>query len=582
MLFLAASAFAGVLINEVYYDPDPEGDEGNEWIELCNNDAAPVDLSGWWVERGGQEFVSCFDIGTSSIAPGEYLLVGGTVGSLPGTFKDGLHNGGSETDGVRLVNAAGGVVDTVLYDSPNTFLLPDDLGLTTSSTANDVAGGHSIGRWNGTGDCADTDVSGDDFLDYPVPSPGAANAAPASGGGEDADCTGASGVRLNEFLPNPEGSDGGQEWVELFNGGGEAFAVSGWVVRGATQATGGTESEIPAGTILEPGAFLLLGSGGIGSVSLGNGTEGDGVYLQCNDLVVDSVVYGADNGDLLLDESGEVASLLGDVPGEGVSLARRVDGADTDDPSVDWTSSSENTPGAANKTPLCNPAGAEGLRVNEVLYDPSEDDSTNEFVELVNTGSVPVQLEGFVIEAAKSSWGINATLPVGAVVEPGAFFLIGGGTVSNEDYSATKLDLGQGGDGDGVRVLDCTGVVLDTVLYGDSEEDELVGDGGATDVVDEVSEGSSIGRFPDGEDTNAHTDWHPYGTPTPGAANADPGQKDSGTDPGPDTGGEEPRQIGCGPNSERPDGAACATTALPFGGLELVVAAVVAARRRRP
>lgn len=584
LLILATSALAGVLINEVYYDPDPESDDGNEWIELCNNGTAAVDLSGWWIEAGGASFDSCFDIASASIDAGGYLVIGGASGPVPGSFSPNLQNGGSESDGVRLVNADGVVVDTVLYDEDNTSLLPDDLGGTSSAPAPDVSGGHSIGRWNGSSDCVDTDVSGADFIEYEVPSAGAANPAPATDPGGDADCTGAPSVRVNELLSNPEGSDDDLEWVELYNGGAESFDLSGWVVRGATKSTGGSSNVLPEGTLLEAGAFLVVGNGGIGTISLGNGTGGDGVYLECNAAVVDTIIYGTSNSDALPDESGAVATLLGAVPSEGVSLSRRVDGGDSDDPTADWTSSSVNTPGAPNQTPQCNPAGSEGLKVNEVMYDPSSDDSTNEFVELVNTGSVAIQLEGFVLEAAKSSWGINATLPAGAVIEPGAFFVIGGGTVTNEDYSASKLDLGNGTDGDGVRILDCTGVVLDSMLYGGATGDGLEGDNGSTDVADKVSAGTSLGRFPDGADSDAHTDWFPYSTPTPGSANADPGAQDTGSDTdtgnGGDTGSGGDTGV-CGPSAERPDGAACASTGLPFGGLEVVAAAIVAVRRRR-
>lgn len=580
-LLLVQFALAGVLINEVYYDPSPESDGGNEWIELCNNGTDAVDLSGWWIESGGTEFDSCFDISTASIAPGAFLVLGGT-GDVPGEFSPNLQNGG-ETDGVRLVNADGLVVDTVLYDEDNTNGLVDDQGTTTSAPAPDVSGGHSIGRWNGSADCVDTDVSGVDFIDYQTPSPGAANPAPTTDPGGDADCTGAPSVRLNEFLSNPDGSDDGLEWVEVYNGGAETFDLSNWVVRGATKSTGGTSYVVPVDTLLAPGGFLLVGSGGQGEISLGNGTSGDGVYLECNNTVVDAVIYGTSNGDSLPDETGAVATLLASVPAEGVSLSRRADGVDSDDPTADWTSSSVNTPGAPNQTPQCNPAGGETLKLNEVLYDPSSDDDTNEFVELVNTGSTAIQLEGFVIEAAKSSWAVNATLPSGTVIEPGAFFVVGGGTVENEDYSASKLDLGNGTDGDGVRVLDCTGVVLDTLLYGGATGDGLVGDNGETDVADKVSSGSSLGRFPDGDDADLHTDWHPYSSPSPGEGNADPGSVDTGLDSGSDTDSRDTGtpEPGCGPQAERPDGAACATSALPLGGLEVFAAAVVALRRRR-
>lgn len=601
MLLLLAQSFAGVLVNEVYYDPDPEADGGNEWIELCNNGTEAVDLTGWTIESGGGTFETSFTLGALTLAPGAYVVIGGTTGDLTGEFKpSNLQNGGSETDGVRILSADGTVIDTVLYDTDsNTSGLLDDLGTSTSLPAPDVSGGHSIARWNGSSDCADTEVSGVDFLDYDSPSPGVANPAPPvvdpgdtgdtgdTGSAATADCTSTANIRLNELLSNPGGSDDGLEWIELYNSGTAPVDVSGWIVRGSTKSTGGNDVELPEGTIIEALGFLVIGAGGTvtDEVSLGNGTNGDGAYLVCGDYLIDSVVYGDSNGDKLFDDSGVIATSLAVVPGEDVSLARRLDGVDTDLSADDWTESSTNTPGSANLTPQCDVTGGESLKVNEVLYDSTEDDATYEFVELYNAGTATINLEGFVVEAAKSGWATNATLEKGASIAPGEFYVVGAGDVENQDYSASKLDLGNGTDGDGVRVLDCTGlVVLDTVLYGGAEGDGLIGDGGATDVVDKVSAGTSIGRYGDGEDSDQHTDWYPDASPTPGEANSDPGGTDDPDDSGDPTGDTGVDPIGCNTDPDRPDGAECnagGPAGLPLHGLELAVAAIVLARRRK-
>ena len=588
MLVLLVSATAGVLVNEVMYDPDST-DDGNEWIELCNNGAESVDLTGWTIESGGSGFEVCYELGAGSIAPGEYVIVGAGGTVWAGAFDPNLQNGSGDADGVRLLDAAGNVVDTVLYGGTGGVLV-DDAG-NAGRGGPSTSAGNSLARWDGAGDCFDSDDASVDFVESENPSPGGVNPAPGGDtgdtgdtGGADADCTAVADIRLNELLSNPEGDDADAEWVELFNRGGAAVDVSGWVVRAATKSTGGSSVTLEAGTSVEAGGFLVVGAGGVGSFSsIGNGTAGDGVYLECGGAIVDSVVYGDDNTDALPDDWGTAATSLASIPADGVSLARRQDGVDTDQSGDDWTSASVNTPGAANQTPQCDPAGAEGLRINEVLYDAADDDTTQEWVELYNAGDAPILLEGYVLEAAKSSWKANATLPAGATLAPGAFYLIGGGDVEGADYTATGLDLGQGTGADGVRVYSCDGALLDTVLYGDENTDGLEGDGGATDVVGGVGAGESIGRWPDGEDTDRHTDLVPYDTPTPGAPNTDPGAVDTGDDSG-DTGGDTgiPEGPICGPDPERPDAGSCAALPLPLGGLELVAAAVVAMRRRRP
>ena len=392
-------------------------------------------------------------------------------------------------------------------------------------------------------------------------------------------------MRLNEVISNVAGVDDGLEWVELYNRGSAAVNVSEWIVRGASKSTGGNDAVMPEETWIEPLAFLLVGAGGIvdnGDLSLGNGTGGDGVYLLCSGAVVDSVVYGDSNSDALLDDSGLPATSLAAIPSEDVSLSRRVDGEDSDLSAADWVASSENTPGAANLTPQCDVTGAAGLKVNELLYDPDGADGGAEFIELVNAGTDTINLEGFIVQYATSAWKDGEVLAKGTTLAPGAFFVIGGANVSNIDLESS-LSPGNGSDGDGVRVNDCAGTVLDTVLYGGEEGDGLIGDGGATDVVDKAASASSIGRFPDGADSDLHTDWHAYASPSPGEANADPGAEPidtgGGGNGGNDTGGPT---IGCGgPATDRPAGAECNSSALPLRGLELVAAALALARRRK-
>jgi hypothetical protein len=93
----------------------------------------------------------------------------------------------------------------------------------------------------------------------------------------------------------------------------------------------------------------------------------------------------------------------------------------------------------------------------------------------------------------------------------------------------------------------------------------------------------SIGRFPDGVDSNGMVDWKGYAAPTPGAANPDPA---AGGGDGGNGGGDDTAPSGCGDESPedaaRPDGGGCATVArrLPLGGAELLALVAVLLRRR--
>jgi hypothetical protein len=137
------------------------------------------------------------------------------------------------------------------------------------------------------------------------------------------------------------------------------------------------------------------------------------------------------------------------------------------------------------------------------------------------------------------------------------------------------LSIDNAGSGaGGLRIVDCEGAVIDSVLYGGDLEDPITGDGGSIEVVPETGEGASLGRYPNGADADQAADWFPYAEPTPGAANTDPGAANPDDDD--DTGG------GCGgDNPPPPGGGGGCTTVLPFGGMEVGLAALALLRRRR-
>ena len=239
----------------------------------------------------------------------------------------------------------------------------------------------------------------------------------------------------------------------------------------------------------------------------------------------------------------------------------------------------EPTPGAPNPAPpVCDTSGVATVKVNELLYNPDSTDTDNEWVEIFNAGSAAVRLDAWTIETATSEWAADFSFPSGVELAPGGFLVVGGPNVSEADYESDDLSLGNGTRADGVRIVACDGTVVDSVLYGEDLDDPITGDGGSTEVVPDVDEAQTIGRFPDGGDTDAAADWIIYSDPTPGEPNTDPDDDDDGGDKG--VGGDMPGCGGAPTDGARPDGG-CAT-ALPLGGLEVLAAAIALARRRRP
>jgi hypothetical protein len=73
-------------------------------------------------------------------------------------------------------------------------------------------------------------------------------------------------VVINEFAYDDSGTDD-REFVELFNSGLVAVDISGWSVGGRDNAGVNTFINIPAATILSPGAYYVIGQVGVANVN---------------------------------------------------------------------------------------------------------------------------------------------------------------------------------------------------------------------------------------------------------------------------------------------------------------------------
>jgi hypothetical protein len=66
----------------------------------------------------------------------------------------------------------------------------------------------------------------------------------------------ASSIVINEVELNP--SQGGADWVELFNSGNESVDISGWTATITDGSWVGNFSPVPNGTIIEAGGFFVF------------------------------------------------------------------------------------------------------------------------------------------------------------------------------------------------------------------------------------------------------------------------------------------------------------------------------------
>lgn len=151
---------------------------------------------------------------------------------------------------------------------------------------------------------------------------------------------------LNEVLYDPPGSDGGHEFVELYNAGSENLSLDGVrlvFVNGADPQSPRTLWEAPTGLVLAAAAFLVLGESEVTeadlTLDLGIQNGPDALRLSRGEELLDRVAWGD------LEGLGE-GSPAPDP--SGTSLGRVPDGNDSDDNRTDWQALPRPSPGRPN------------------------------------------------------------------------------------------------------------------------------------------------------------------------------------------------------------------------------------------
>lgn len=193
-----------VFINEIR--PNPEGnDRGGEYVEVVNGSRAVIDLSGWSLgdaQSGGRHVFE----GTI-LEPGGAVVVfdSGDVSAIPGGIAaySGTLSLDNNADRVVLFDADGAPVDVVDYGTA-----PSGVSFNRSPDAT-LGASWSLHDLVGTG----------------LGSPGLrADGSPFVVIEAEAVFT----LVLNEVMPNPAGTDLGQEYVEIVNLGPDPADLAGW------------------------------------------------------------------------------------------------------------------------------------------------------------------------------------------------------------------------------------------------------------------------------------------------------------------------------------------------------------------
>ena len=377
---------------------------------------------------------------------------------------------------------------------------------------------------------------------------------------------------LTEVMYDPiNDSDPNGEWIEIYNHGNNSVYLA-CVKIGDEETLGGGEGMFtfsPNATIqtrdvvvianrtesfysafgfkpdfemidTDPDVPDTIGYSGwaTGSVNLSN--PGDEVLiLDHNDTLVDSISWGT-----------STFAFTPSVPliDEGHSLERKPANSDNDI-AADWKDQANPSPGDIDLTsPTDTPTPTTtatatkttvpedwGILITEVMYNPLENSSDREWIEIFNAGSLYVDLSNFKVGDEETYSGSEGMFqfPDGFSIDSGevvviainatSFFTVHGFLPDLEIipsdptipdmtiYSAWASGIvSLYNNGDEVLILSGDDSIVDLVAYGNSPYP------GFQPSVPVVSPGHSIERRPANEDTGTFFDWIEQTIPNPG------------------------------------------------------------------
>jgi hypothetical protein len=201
----AVPASPNVVINEILAHT---AGNASDWIELRNTTGSAIDISGWYLSNDAADILK-YRLPTGTTIPAnDYLVLNQSALGF-------------------ALNGDSGEVYLSASSSPG-VLTAYRQGVTFG--ASDV--GVSLGRHT-------TSTGAVDFTALSSATPGAANAYPKVGP-----------IVITEIQYHPGGS--ASEFVELHNTGSQPVDLSNW------KFTNGIDFTFPAGTVLAPGAYLLV------------------------------------------------------------------------------------------------------------------------------------------------------------------------------------------------------------------------------------------------------------------------------------------------------------------------------------
>jgi hypothetical protein len=474
----AKAADTDIIINEIGAYEKSE----NEWLEIFNKGTEAIDLTGWkFYEDLTNHKLTVFQ-NDFIIDAGEYAIIANVAANFKslhpdfnGTILDSSWSSLKESgEEIGLKNSNGDSIELFTYiPCSATSLQRIDANLSdytdknwqTHQTSNSAGkinefseqnnsgdnGGDEGGQNNGGdgGDEGGPDNGGDGGTNPPPPPNPTVELAQVISSGT---------VVINEFVSDP--ADGDVEWIELYNKNAFDINLSGWkIFDGAETATNLSGT---LGSNFDNRILVIENPKG----KLNN--SGDAIILKDDkNNIIDTVYYG-NWASGFVDQNAPVAK-------DPNSVARIFDGANTYNNNSDFVVTQTPTKGEVNIITLLeeakkdlksdasekkNKIDEKEIVINEIYPNPIGSDLENEFIELKNTGTQPIDLAGWKIkDNSKKVYTINAKDFPDTIINPGAILVI--------ERKMSQIALNN--NKDTIKLVDADDKTIQTVKYSEEE-----------------------------------------------------------------------------------------------------------------
>lgn len=276
------------------------------------------------------------------------------------------------------------------------------------------------------------------------------------------------GIIINELLPNPQGSDEENEWIELKNISNKTVDLTGWEISDASGKSAKLTRDKYGSLFINPGDFFLLRRTQT-KISLNN--NGDTIYLKNKGKVIDSVDYtGSPEGkSWALSSSGKWYWADESTPAQENIDNQFVVATTTDEDMINMKVKDIEKDIAVEEKQIqeketsiqvlgyaADNVDFEDIKINEIFPNPKGDDRLAEFVELINLGTGEINISGWYLTDGNKSFYFSE----GTIIKPGGFLLI--------ERSESKITLNNSGDK--VQLFSADDKKIDEVVYTKSFE----------------------------------------------------------------------------------------------------------------